>query len=155
MKTLTAILLLISLQSYADESELCLTQALYFEARNQGVQGMAAVAEVVMSRVESVKYPSTVCQVMRQGVQYSFYSDGKSDYPDRNNPVEMAAWGVAKSMALAFLGGAVYEPLEGYTVYARCDVPPTVTLWDYSVLSPRKPILEHCFYLEYRVIGYP
>ena len=63
----------------------CLTEALYFEARGEGLRGQIAVAEVILNRVDSTRYPDTVCGVTRQGsgrkhaCQFSYYCDGKSD----------------------------------------------------------------------------
>jgi spore germination cell wall hydrolase CwlJ-like protein len=152
MKTLTAILLLISLQSYADESELCLTQALYFEARGQGIEGMFAVAEVILSRVDSWKYPHTICAVTRQTksevyyrCQFSYWCDRKSDYPSLTVP-SMRSWKLAGTIARAFLAGDMYLPVNGYTVYVRCDSIPNY--WDMSKLIGVKVIGDHCFYEE-------
>jgi spore germination cell wall hydrolase CwlJ-like protein len=60
----------------------CLTEALYHEARGEGVRGMRAVAEVVLNRVESPRFPETICAVVRQGAQggaacqFSYACDG-------------------------------------------------------------------------------
>jgi spore germination cell wall hydrolase CwlJ-like protein len=152
MKTLTAILLLISLQSYADESELCLTQAIYFEARGESIEGMFAVAEVIMSRVSNWKYPNSVCGVTRQTksnvyyrCQFSYWCDYRSDWPDNTGP-SMRSWRLAGTIAKAFLAGDTYLPVEGYTVYVRCDSIPNY--WDMSKLTGDKVIGDHCFYEE-------
>jgi hypothetical protein len=63
----------------------CLTEALYFEARGESLVGQVAVAEVILNRVDSKAFPSTVCGVVRQGAgklnscQFSFYCDGKAE----------------------------------------------------------------------------
>lgn len=62
----------------------CLAEAMYFEARGEGIQGQQAVAEVILNRVDSDHYPDTVCGVVRQGVdnttcQFSYYCDGKAE----------------------------------------------------------------------------
>lgn len=64
----------------------CLAAAIYFEARNQPVAGQYAVAEVIMNRVESPKFPNTVCGVVKQDkgpkkhdCQFSFWCDGKPE----------------------------------------------------------------------------
>ena len=46
---------------------MCLALNIYHEARNQEVDGMYAVADVVMNRVEDYRYPSSVCGVVKQG----------------------------------------------------------------------------------------
>ena len=63
----------------------CLTEALYFEARGESLVGQVAVAEVILNRVDSRRYPNSVCGVIRQGesrgtgCQFSYRCDGKSD----------------------------------------------------------------------------
>lgn len=63
----------------------CLTEALYFEARGETLVGQVAVAEVILNRVDSRKYPNSVCGVVRQGengskgCQFSYRCDGNSD----------------------------------------------------------------------------
>jgi spore germination cell wall hydrolase CwlJ-like protein len=66
---------------------LCLTLVVYFEARGELAQDNSAgyaVAEVVMNRVASPRFPNTVCEVIKQhregsgprSCQFSFYCDG-------------------------------------------------------------------------------
>lgn len=61
----------------------CMTQALYFEARGETVKGEFAVAEVILNRKDSPRYPGTICGVVHQGgqggCQFSFTCDGYSD----------------------------------------------------------------------------
>ncbi|MES1149576.1 MAG: cell wall hydrolase, partial [Bradyrhizobium guangdongense] len=48
------------------KSEKCLAEAVYFESRGEAVRGQIAVAQVVMNRVFSGKYPDTVCGAVYQ-----------------------------------------------------------------------------------------
>ena len=79
---------------------LCLALAIYYEARGELLDGQLAVAEVVMNRVESDKYPDNPCDVITQGgtrrdkCHFSFYCDGK---PER--PGDMIAWQRAQDLA--------------------------------------------------------
>ena len=63
----------------------CLTEAIYFEARSETLRGQVAVAEVILNRVDSRKYPNTVCKVVNQGAskknacQFSYNCDGKTE----------------------------------------------------------------------------
>ena len=74
---------LISPASAKDE-EHCLAQAIYFEARSEPEEGMAAVAQVVLNRVKSGLYADSVCGVVFQNsqrykaCQFSFTCEGKS-----------------------------------------------------------------------------
>ena len=44
----------------------CLAENIYFEARNEPVEGMLAVAFVTMNRVNDSRYPNTICEVVKQ-----------------------------------------------------------------------------------------
>ena len=64
----------------------CLSEAIYFEARGEPVEGQFAVAEVILNRVDSPKFPNSICKVVRQGTgrkhacQFSYNCDGKLEY---------------------------------------------------------------------------
>ena len=60
-------------------SMVCLAAAIFFEARDQPIHGQMAVANVVMNRVESPRWPDEICAVVFQPNQFSFTHDGKSD----------------------------------------------------------------------------
>lgn len=57
----------------------CLAVAIYFEARGELDADQLKVAEVVMNRVESKKYPNTICGVVKQYKQFSFLNDAPED----------------------------------------------------------------------------
>ena len=80
---------------------LCLTQAIYHEARGESEQGQWAVANVIINRAMSHKFPSTLCGVVFQNAdqgfhrcQFTFACDGRSDLG-----TERAAWNRATKMA--------------------------------------------------------
>ena len=50
----------------------CLTANLYFEARGEKPVGMLAVADVTKNRVQSKKYPDSICAVVFQRKQFSW-----------------------------------------------------------------------------------
>tara|TARA_R110002074_G_scaffold262084_1_gene434344 strand:+ start:1212 stop:1775 length:564 start_codon:yes stop_codon:yes gene_type:complete len=100
-----------------DASQIfCLAQNIYFEAGNQSLEGMAAVADVTLNRVQEERYPDTICDVVKSGVkhpngmmkkhkcQFSWYCDGKSDaIPNMpNNQTWQNAEFVAKAMLLQY-----------------------------------------------------
>ncbi len=66
-----------------DQQWNCLRTALYFEARGEGIKGQFAVAEVILNRVDSSAYPTTICGVVQQGnsngCQFSYNCDGARD----------------------------------------------------------------------------
>lgn len=51
-------------QRHADLA--CLARNVYFEARGESIAGQFAVAEVTMNRVESKRFPDTVCTVVHE-----------------------------------------------------------------------------------------
>jgi len=65
----------------------CLALNIYFEARGSSLADRAAVANVVMNRVNDRRYPDTICSVVQQGnrdskgnpvrneCQFSWYCD--------------------------------------------------------------------------------
>lgn len=63
----------------------CMATNLYFEARGESEKGMIAVNNVVLNRVQDRRFPDTPCGVIyqrtRRVCQFSWYCDGKSDYP--------------------------------------------------------------------------
>lgn len=49
-----------------DRGVICLANNIYFESRNQSIEGKQAVAEVVINRVVSTQFPKTICSVVTQ-----------------------------------------------------------------------------------------
>mgnify|MGYP003138260707 FL=1 len=68
---------------------MCLALNIYFEARSEPIEGQIAIAEVTLNRVASANYPNDVCSVVLQenkdGCQFSWWCDGKSDQPREHN----------------------------------------------------------------------
>lgn len=102
----------------------CLATALYFEARGEGIKGQAAVAEVILNRVESPSFPRTICGVVNQsngrGCQFSFTCDG---YSDRIR--EQGAWSVARKVARVMIDGAPRQLTDGATYFHTPSVRPS------------------------------
>ena len=96
------------------KSEKCLTEAIYFEARGETVRGQMAVAQVVLNRAFSGKYPNTVCGVVYQNshrrlaCQFTFACDG---IPDRVREPDM--WERAQVIAAEMLDGKLWLPEVG------------------------------------------
>ena len=64
-----------------DAQEMCLAKAVYFEARSESLEGQLAVAEVILNRVASDRYPDTICDVVTQPAQFSFIRRGRFPQP--------------------------------------------------------------------------
>ncbi|OYY71928.1 cell wall hydrolase [Sphingomonas sp. 28-63-12] len=54
----------------------CLAGAIYFEAKGESLAGQLAVAQVVMNRTTSGRFPSSICSVVTQRGQFSFVRGG-------------------------------------------------------------------------------
>jgi N-acetylmuramoyl-L-alanine amidase len=57
------------------ESE-CLAGAVYFESKGEPLNGQLAVAEVILNRAKSGRFPGSVCGVIMQPGQFSFVRGG-------------------------------------------------------------------------------
>lgn len=53
----------------------CLNITVYCEARSESDEGQQAVAEVILNRWNSYKYPPTICGVIRDHKQFSCWND--------------------------------------------------------------------------------
>jgi hypothetical protein len=89
----------------------CLAEAIYFESRSEPEEGQAAVAQVVLNRVRSGIYPTTVCGVVYQdrnrpfACQFSFACEGKSLRIEEPGP-----WATATRIAGEVVSGRNYNP---------------------------------------------
>lgn len=60
------------------EDELaCLAGAVYFEAKGEPLAGQLAVAQVILNRTRSGRFPASVCSVVTQPGQFSFVRGGR------------------------------------------------------------------------------
>jgi len=78
-----------------DQEQLCLAKAVYFEARGESLEGQLAVAEVVLNRAASGRYPATLCGVVTQRAQFSFIRRGRFPSVDAT----CSAWQTALAIA--------------------------------------------------------
>jgi spore germination cell wall hydrolase CwlJ-like protein len=110
----------------------CMAQNIYYEARGSNRADRIAVADVVLNRVNDVRYPDSICAVVKQGIkhadgsmkrnkcQFSWYCDGKSDWP-----ADMDAWVDAQMIAYNILKYREGRGLtEGATHYHATYVKP-------------------------------
>lgn len=103
----------------------CLSEALYFEARGESVKGQFAVAEVILNRVASPRFPSSVCGVIYQGTgkkfqcQFSYSCDGHKETVS-----EPDAWTQVSKVARLMLDGAERPLTGGATHYHTNAVHP-------------------------------
>lgn len=121
----------------------CLTQAVYYEAGFEPVEGRRAVAQVVLNRMRHPAYPNSVCGVVyqgsqrRTGCQFSFTCDGAL----LRKPA-VAAWREAKVVASAALAGHVEKNVGTSTHYHADYVLPK---WAFN-LGKIDKVGRHIFY---------
>ena len=110
----------------------CLATNIYFESRNQSMQGQFAVGMVTLNRVKDERFPNTICGVVKQGhhskwwkeqhnrdvpirnrCHFSWYCDGKADVP-----LNQDLWHLVQNMAYLIIWEKKYVGLtEGSTHY--------------------------------------
>ena len=125
------------------EPLLCLATAIFFEARGEPIDGKELVANVIINRVESNKYPDTICGVVNQRKQFSYTHDGMSDNPlDYNSYHDSLAWEESKDIAEYVLDTGVVN--EYILMYHNTSVDPYWTdAYDVSGM-----VGDHIFYRE-------
>lgn len=130
-------LFLASTRTQFSEQDLnCLSEAVYHEARGESSQGQAAVAEVILNRVDSRAFPRTVCGVVNQPSQFSYTIGGRK--PIRNK----AAYLRARNIAENALAGAPRVLTGGATYFHTPSVRPA---WSHRFQRTTR-IGQHIFY---------
>jgi spore germination cell wall hydrolase CwlJ-like protein len=125
--------------------ERCLAEAMYYEARGEGVAGQEAIAEVIFHRMHRRNYPRSICGVVYQGVddapacQFSFVCNGEMD-----RPKIASEWRRARLLAAKILSGytILSNVTDGATSFHAVDVEPD---WSGS-LERTVQIGNHIFY---------
>lgn len=78
-----------------DEDLNCLAIGVYYESKGEPLEGQLAVAEVILNRTESGRFPRSVCGVLKQRGQFSFVRGGQLPQP----PESARAWKTALAVA--------------------------------------------------------
>lgn len=79
-----------------DDELRCLATGVYFESKGEPLTGQLAVAEVILNRTRSGRYPSSVCGVLKQPRQFSFVRRGTLPKPAAGSKAWKTAIAVAK-----------------------------------------------------------
>lgn len=126
------------LNTITEEDRECLARNIFWEARNQSIEGQVAVAWVTLNRMESDRFPGSICRVVHQAnrdangtpirhqCQFSWYCDGKSDRIP-SNAVAQRAWEDAQLIADVVLldwARAKASPVQNATYYHADYVTP-------------------------------
>ena len=121
----------------------CLSEALYFEARGEQIEGQIAVADVIINRKNSNRFPSTICGVVSEGshkknaCQFSYNCDGKLELIyDKKTYARIA------KLSSMILNGAFSDVTNGATFFHASEVSPS---WSKKFQKTRK-IGRHIFY---------
>lgn len=61
----------------ADAQQECLAGAVYFESKGEPLHGQLSVAEVILNRARSGRFPASACGVVKQRGQFSFIRGGR------------------------------------------------------------------------------
>lgn len=127
---------------WSDEDKKCLADNIYFEAKNQSMRGQVAVALVTMNRVNSPYWPNTVCGVVHEEDQFSWYWDGKPDNPIHAPSYEQATW-----IADGFLSvDAAFVDFTYGSDHYHADYVEPFWIRDESKMVRVKQIETHIFY---------
>jgi hypothetical protein len=101
----------------------CLAQAIYHEARGESAMGQMAVANIIVNRARSGKFPGSLCGVIYQNAdkgryrcQFTFACDGRDDTPG-----ERRAWlrsqDLAREVYAEYAQGEDVGVLPGTALY--------------------------------------
>ena len=121
----------------------CLSEALYFEARGEQIEGQIAVADVIINRKNSNRFPSTICGVVSEGshkkhaCQFSYNCDGKLELIYDKKTYSRIA-----KLSSMILNGAFSDVTNGATFFHASEVSPS---WSKKFQKTRK-IGRHIFY---------
>jgi N-acetylmuramoyl-L-alanine amidase len=76
-KPLNALVLDYAASETTDAELECLATAVYFESKSEPLAGQLAVAEVIINRTQSGRFPKSLCGVVKQRGQFSFVRGGR------------------------------------------------------------------------------
>jgi spore germination cell wall hydrolase CwlJ-like protein len=83
---------------------MCLALVIYHEARSEPEVAQRAVAHVVLNRTRDPRWPSQVCEVVRDQTQFQF---------KMVEPMEKQAWSKALKIASNVLSNKDKDPTNG------------------------------------------
>jgi spore germination cell wall hydrolase CwlJ-like protein len=126
-----------------------LAATVWAEARSGGVEGMSAVANVIVNRFRDSpsRFGRTVADVCTQPKQFSCWNDPK-DTPFRQierivpNSPDAEAWQDAQNLVTLILYGNEPDPTHGATFYHTANIH---ALWDRDMIVSAR-IGPHVFF---------
>ncbi len=119
-----------------DEELKCLATGVYYESKGEPLSGQLAVADVILNRTQSGRFPSSVCSVLTQRGQFSFVKGGKLPEVDTSRP----AWKTAVAIARVATKALWASPTKGALFFHARYVSPN---WGRARIAS---IGNHIFY---------
>lgn len=103
-----------------DDELRCLAGAIYFEAKGEPLTGQLGVAQVILNRTKSGRFPRTICSVVKQRGQFAFLEAGEMPaIPDN------AHYRTALGVAQVALQGAWDSPVADALFFHASRVSPS------------------------------
>lgn len=143
------------------EQAFCLAENIYYESRNEDIQGQFAVASVTLNRANDPRFPKTVCEVVKQSTisrvskklvcAFSWYCENDKrgkEIPVKNkdgsiNQNVVDQFQVASIVAITILSGEVRDNTFGATHFHNPYT--SHPAWRYE-LKKTTQIGNHAFY---------
>lgn len=127
----------------------CLAKNIFFEARNQSLEGQLAVGFVTLNRLKDARFPKTICNVVtykkKQTCAFTWWCTRENiNWKDKQ---EVAAWKSIEHIAMKMYvlkNKTEYNFLDGVTHYHTLAVNPAWNKSQDIVLTAT--IGEHKFY---------
>jgi len=91
-----------------DAEAECLARAVYYESQGEPLNGQLSVAEVIINRSRSGRFPSSICGVVRQAGQFSFVRRGIIPQP----PQAARNWRTAVAISRIAMADLADSPAE-------------------------------------------
>ena len=104
----------------SNEDIHCLATTVYYEARSESLAGQLAVANVVLERSKSGRFPKDLCGVVKQAGQFSFVKGGRLPTAPNN----AGQWNTAKAIAHIAMEGSWANPVQGALFFHSSRVSP-------------------------------
>ena len=117
------------------EDLACMAGAIYFEAKGEPLSGQLAVAEVILNRTKSGRFPKSVCSVVTQPGQFSFVRGGRIPSVAQNRQYQTAV-----AVARVALGDMWDSPAADAMYFHARRVSPS---WGHKTVAT---IGNHIFY---------
>ncbi|KQM26618.1 MULTISPECIES: cell wall hydrolase [unclassified Sphingomonas] len=104
-----------------DDAELnCIAIGVYYESKGEPLAGQLAVADVILNRASSGRFPASACGVLTQRSQFSFVKGGRLPDVDTSRP----AWKTAVAIARIARDDLWKSPAQGALFFHARRVSP-------------------------------